>query len=255
MASDLLALASSPGSPPTRSPRPTGAPPLLLLRDGGGRPRGHTGSTSDPALDALVDCARGGDADAFQDVAVRFAPPLVRYVMRFTGRDTEFANDVVQDALVAAWCNLDSIRDAGHLRPWLFRVARFKAVDQLRRRGPRGIPMQSLDIGREMDREPTASPSTDPATSRAVAQRGARHALHRVLASLPERYIGAVRLHYLHGLPLSETSRLLGLPRSTVKMRLHRARRTLRRLLRNEPGLDAYITTHREGAADGTHDT
>lgn len=226
-----------------RVPRPTGVRESNRL------------SGPDPALDALVDCARSGDADAFRDVVGRFGPPLVRFVMRFTGRDTEFANDVVQDALVAAWCNLDSIRDAGHLRPWLYRVARFKAVDQLRRRGPGGVPMQSLDLGRELAFEPLAPSGTDPASRRVLIRQGARRAVQRVLAELPPQHAGAVRLHYLHGLPISETARLLGLPKPTVKMRLHRARRTLRRLLREELHPSGPSSTPREGSTDGIHDT
>ncbi len=202
------------------------------------------------SLDALVRCARGGDPLAFRSVAERLGPPLVRFVMRFTGQDNDFANDVVQDALVAAWRNLDGIRDDGHIRPWLYRVARFKAVDRLRKRGPGGVAMASLDIGIEMEVEPLAPSHMDPADATHGARSAMRRAMRRALASLPPRYIGAVRLHYMHGMPVGETARLLGLPKPAVKMRLHRARRRLRRFLRGElPRVEPNDKV--EGATDG----
>lgn len=231
MASRLLA-------PPSST-----APAPCLLRE-----RTHR-AVRDAPVEALVDCARGGDPDAFQEVVVRFGPPLVRFVMRFTGRGAEFANDVVQDAMIAAWCNLDSIRDARHLRPWLYRVARFKAVDRLRRAGPGGVPMQSLDVGIEMDVEPKAPGSSDPARLADRRRRALGDAVERLLRTLPPAYAGPVRLHYLHGIPLAETARLLGLAKPTVKMRLFRARKRLRRLV---GGTGPRDRRRREGDGDGT---
>lgn len=247
--------------PPAPSPLPAlvpataDAPRALLVFEAPASGTAHPGGP-EPTLGALVRCARDGDPLAFRSVAEQLGPELVRYVMRFTGQTRDFANDVVQDALVAAWCNLDGIRDDDHIRPWLYRVARFKAVDRLRKRGPGGTPMGSLDIGLAIEVEPSAPRATDPADAGHGARAAVRQAVDRALAALPPRYVGPVRLHYLHGMPIGETARLLGLPKPTVKMRLHRARRRLERHLRRElrrimPAVRERAPKDREGDPHG----
>ncbi|MDJ0973195.1 MAG: RNA polymerase sigma factor [Planctomycetota bacterium] len=248
-----------PPAAPAACSKPPVAPPPSLLRDGRGRGAAFSGG-DEPSLGALVRCARDGDPLAFRSVAERLGPELVRFVMRFTSQPKDFANDVVQDAFVAAWCNLDGIRDDNHIRPWLYRVARFKAVDRLRKRGPGGVPMTSLDMGRTIEVEPEAAPASDPADGVHTSREAVRHAMSRALAALPVRYAGAVRLHYLHGMPVGETARLLGLPKPTVKMRLFRARRRLRQLLHGEirrvhPPVPEADRDERGGASHGPIET
>ena len=91
-----------------------------------------------------MDCARAGDTRAFRQVTERLAPQLVRFVSGYLRGDVDTANDIVQDTFVTAWHKLDRIREGSHLRPWLYRVARYKSISFLRRRGPRGTPMESM---------------------------------------------------------------------------------------------------------------
>lgn len=187
-------------------------------------------------LDRLLLRARAGDTRAFRRVSEQMAPRLVRYVCIFLKGDEDTAHDVVQDTFIAAWHKLDTIRDGDHLRPWLYRVARCKAITWLRRRGPRGAPMDSIERAREMGREVA---DRGPGDGARMHRRGADseaqvQALRRAVARLPPIYAGVVRLHYLRGHGTRETAQLLGVPRTTVKMRLYRARQKLRAMLERD---------------------
>lgn len=191
------------------------------------RPRGRSD------LDALVECARTGDAQAFKVVTERLSPQLMRFVSSYLHGDVHTAHDVVQDTFVTAWGKLGEIRDGGHLKPWLYKVARYKAISFLRRRGPRGTPMDSIDKAKANGGE--FAQQTDP-----PPERRAIHAepldpwlpyLREAVAKLPTAYIAVVRLHYLLCHTTTETAHLLGLSRTTVKMRLYRARKMLKRLI------------------------
>jgi RNA polymerase sigma-70 factor (ECF subfamily) len=222
----------------------------------------------------LVERARRGDRAAFQEVATGIGPALERFLVRRLRLDADTACDIVQDTLFTAWRNMDRIRDADHLRPWLFRVARYKAITWMRRRGPRGATMDSLDVDRESGREATHGQMAHRAGARAAAPESAtrarerlearaalsrlvgmnagaeapreaasigpkpkeddvlRRLLHAALPGLRANYVAVVRLHYLYGHDTSVIAGLLGLRATTVKMRLHRARRQLRTLVR-----------------------
>ncbi len=183
-------------------------------------------------LDALVACARAGDARAFRDVTQELGPPLTRYVTYFLRGDADTASDVVQDTFITAWRKIDTIRDGDHLRPWLYRVARFKAISWLRRRGPRGTPMDSIERAQDGGYQLRASRAHEPTPPSSRVER-----LQAAIAKLPPIYAGAIKLHYLHGCDTRTTGELLGIPRTTVKMRLHRGRKKLRELM-EEPKTD-----------------
>jgi len=150
---------------------------------------------------------------------------------------------VAQDVFVQAWHALDHIESAAHLRRWCFRVARCRAITWLRKRGPPGHPMESLDVVRDDDTYPDF-PATELPTTSPVAP-GLESSLRRALRLLPARYAAPLTLHYVQGCTTRETAELLGLRRTTVKMRLHRAREFLRREIQRDPSFVAHHANHR----------
>ena len=190
------------------------------------------GSVSPPldveatAFDDAVARARLGDPRAYDRIATTLAPALTRYAKTVLCGDATAADDVVQDALVAGWRALPTLRAPHRLRGWLFSVTHRKAMSWLRYRGIR----RSDPLVDDVD-GPCAPASPHPASAEAEA-----HAdLHRALAGIPVRYVAPLTLCYLEGLGLHETARVLALAPNTLKMRLHRGRTLLRaRLARLE---------------------
>jgi len=196
----------------------------------------------DPRLDEAVNRARIGDHRAFRILTEALAPDLIRFLTFFLSGDSYAAHDVVQDTLIAVWDVLPEIRDLSHLRRWCYRVARCKAITWMRRRSPPGRKLRSLDAPR-----PDGLRYEHPAPEvvllpEIIVEDGP---LGRALSTLAPRYAVPIHLHYVRGCTTRETAELLGLKRTTVKMRLHRARALLRRALEAEerdasiPSIDA----------------
>lgn len=185
------------------------------------------------SLDALLAKARAGDTRAFQRVRKRFEPQLINFVRSFVKGDEDTAHDVVQETFLIAWTKLDQIKDGKHLRPWLYRVARFKAITFLRRRGPKGVPMHSLDFAAENGGELRNRTATDPLRQAMVTEAGKPwiQAARKAVDSLPPLYVAVIRLYYDEGLTTTEVATLLKLPRTTVKMRLLRGRKLLKKMI------------------------
>jgi RNA polymerase sigma-70 factor (ECF subfamily) len=185
----------------------------------------------DPGLEQAVERARKGDASAFDAIVLEYGTPLVRFLCGVLAGDVHAAHDVAQDAFLAAWRALPRLEEPRLLRAWIYRVAYHRAITWLRRRGPRGNPFRFLDSegmpasasipsGDERESPPRAG-EPSPVTPR----------LRAALSALPPTYAAAVSLYYFQGLGTDETAQALGVTRSTVKMRLHRARTVLRRTL------------------------
>ena len=177
-------------------------------------------------LDERLREAQAGDDEAFADLVRMFRPRLRRYVRRYLLTDLSSTQDIAQETLISAWRQLASIRNGKHLVPWLYAVARNKAVSLSRRRrvpGRDAAPLDNEPIAERRDRTraqahpQSAAPGTD-----------LLGALVRAVDQLPDHYRAVIRLYYLEGLGTEDIGLALGLTRSNVKMRLMRARQRLR---------------------------
>src|SRR4051812_50217679 len=74
-----------------------------------------------------------GDEDAFTQLDDRYRAPLRRYARRLLRRSEHDADDVVQDVLIRAHAALRAGDEPEELRPWLYRLARNRAIDEVRR--------------------------------------------------------------------------------------------------------------------------
>jgi RNA polymerase sigma-70 factor (ECF subfamily) len=157
----------------------------------------------------LVERARGGDHDAFAELA-RGSVVRLDEAARLILRDPELARDAVQEALFRAWRDLRKLRDPARFEAWLYRLTVNACLDQARRRRRWRIEVELLE---------TDTPSI-PDMSAAQAD---REVVDQVLRRLDEAGRAIVVLHYFLGMPLTDVAATLGIPIGTVKSRLHRA--------------------------------
>lgn len=224
-----LLACSGPATPPVphcdAAPPSAAAPPFVRT----GHIATHVAERSiDPGLHALVRCAQEGDRDAFQEVAERFGPPLLRFVRRYLNNDAASAPDIVQDTLLTAWSHIRTIRDGAHFEPWLYTVARNKALSLQRARRRNGPPPLTLL------EDPVDFRLPSPAEAAGFERRIGPHLLSLLVATiseLPMHYRAVIRLYYLRDLDTSAVALAMGIGRGSVKMRLLRARRILAKRL------------------------
>ncbi len=157
----------------------------------------------------LVERARGGDHDAFAELA-RGAVTRLDRAARLILRDPELARDAVQEALIRAWRDFPGLRDPERFDAWLHRLTVNACLDLARRRRRRVIEVEldSIDM-------PTVTDHV-----RALAD---REVVDAAMRPLDERGRAIVVLHYFLGMPLTDVAATLGIPTGTVKSRLHRA--------------------------------
>jgi RNA polymerase sigma-70 factor, ECF subfamily len=170
--------------------------------------------------------ARFGDASAFDVLVEARVGPMLRTAMAITGDEAE-ARDAVQDALVAAWRGLSSLRDPAAFDAWLTRILVNRCRRGLRRIGRARVREVAAD--RVAD---AAMPRTADIAAGVVERRSLERAFDRL--SVDERTI--LVLHHLDGRPLAEIAAVLLIPVGTAKSRLSKARASLERALaREEP--------------------
>jgi RNA polymerase sigma-70 factor (ECF subfamily) len=171
----------------------------------------------------LVERARGGDHDAFSELA-RAAVVRLDQAARLILRDPELARDAVQEGLIRAWRDLAKLRDPDRFDAWLYRLTVNSCLDQARRRRRQLVEVELM-------------PLHAPATPDGSAAHAEREYVDQVLRRLDEEGRAIVVLHYFIGMPLTEVAATLRIPVGTVKSRLHRALTAMRVAIDAEPSL------------------
>jgi RNA polymerase sigma-70 factor, ECF subfamily len=175
---------------------------------------------------ALVERVRAGDAAAFDTLVVRYMPRAFGLAFRLLGQ-REDAEDLVQDAFLAALERIDSFEAGRPFGPWFFRI--------LVNRGLNARKARSI---RQMEEIPATAQSSDDSPYRAAERRELRERLGAALAQLPEKQQTIVRLFELEGFSGAEIAEMLELSPGTVRWHIHQARKALRDALEPLAGIE-----------------
>jgi RNA polymerase sigma-70 factor, ECF subfamily len=165
------------------------------------------------------------DAPSQDEIARRYGPTVYSMAYRLTG-DRDEARDLAQDVFVRVYRNLDRYQP-GSFEGWLYRITKNLFLDRMRRRGRLRVEPLPEEEWRQ-PREPEPGPAER-------AEEGVlRGDLDRALQTLPPTFRTAVVLCDVQGLSYDEIAQATGWPIGTVRSRIHRGRRSLRRRLAEE---------------------
>ncbi|XRQ04403.1 sigma-70 family RNA polymerase sigma factor [Actinomadura welshii] len=191
---------------PGSTGRPTGGLRSLLRRPGTGRaPHQADGPGRAARDDEIV-------AELYRE----YHRPLLAFVLRLTGGDRQWAEDVVQETMIRAWRSADRLDDrTSSLMPWLATVSRRIVIDNRRQRDVRPPevgdgPLENLPMADEMD-----------GLLRKVV-------VAEALESLSPAHRQALTETVLRDRTVNQAAEYLGIPVGTVKSRVYYALRALR---------------------------
>ena len=159
------------------------------------------------------------DERAVEALYAKYSGPLYSLAYQVTGAD-RFAQDVVQEVFVAVWkdaARFDPSR--GAVGPWLFSLARHKAIDLVRRE--QNVRKRTADVDMEFEMAPD---DVDHEAWLNVR----RDRVHAAMAELTEPQRTALELAFFAGLTHVEVAERLGIPLGTAKTRIRSALLRLR---------------------------
>lgn len=168
----------------------------------------------------LVRRVLDGQRDAYTDLVRRHQDVIYRH-LRGMGLDHDTALDIAQDSFVRAYDRLAECRDQAHFRAWLFRIARNLCLDYLKNVRRAMVPFSDVEGSESLE---------DGRVDTTDLELTMRAALERLPPALREAFL----LKHDAGYTYDEVAEMTDASPSAVKMRVHRARETLREFLTSE---------------------
>ncbi len=161
-----------------------------------------------------------GDGEVLTKLYREVAPGMLNYLYRFV-RDRALAEDVLQEVFLRIHRVRHTYRPESPAKPWMYSIARYVAIDALRKRGRR------REVAYQNGLSSTRSPDALEQTERSESM----EQVERALGGLPGGQREAFVLTKVAGLSVQEASAVLGISEGAVKVRVHRALGAMRDLL------------------------
>jgi RNA polymerase sigma-70 factor (ECF subfamily) len=178
----------------------------------------------------LVRAAKAGDMSAFEQLVKRYDRNIFRIAQHIT-QNREDAEDVMQDAFLKSYQNLDRFQEQSKFYTWLVRIAVNESLMKLRKRRTAKTVSLDEDVKTEEDSVPREVADWAPNPEQLYNQSELQEILGKTIQGLPQSFRTVFVLRDVEGLSTEETAEALDLSVPAVKSRLLRARLQLRERL------------------------
>lgn len=183
--------------------------------------------------------------------------PIRRYLARLVGN--EYADDLTQEVFVSVNENLHTLNDPDRLKAWVYRIASRQATDWFRRQNKLEICFSDMDCGNDSERgdvdegiDDFESKENLNDSALAVEQEWAKiemlECIQTYVHQLPSQYREVILLSEFEGFKNREIAEILGISIETVKIRIHRARISLKQKFQS--GCNLYYDESSEFACE-----
>jgi len=168
----------------------------------------------------LADYVRTRDQESYRELVKRFQSKLMRYANYLTG-DEQKASDVVQEAFIKAFVNLNSFDVTKSFSTWIYRIVHNQAINELKKYAKEIAMDEKFDIKDNKDIELD------------LEKKEVREKVLKCLLQLPLTYREPLMLMYFDDKSYQEISDILRLPIGTVGTRINRAKAAMKKLCQN----------------------
>jgi len=186
---------------------------------------GAVAPTNSSADAELIRAAQKGESDAFEALVKRYQRRAYRVARNMVPAD-EDAQDLVQEAFLRVFRNLERFNFQHEFQTWLFRIVTNLCIDHLRKRRPT-VSTAQLGKAPGSDEDPELSLPDEASEQPSDRMEGEETAaaVRDCIASLAPHFQSVLVLRELEGLPCTEIARIVGATHVTVRWRLHRGRK------------------------------
>lgn len=172
-------------------------------------------ASADDPLKQLVRRIRAGEVEAFEELMTRTEARILALAWRILG-DRHLAEDAAQETYLRIFRSMNAFRLGERFEAWMIRIAVNVCYDLARKRGPRPLPVETLET---LEGDAAAMGAED-----AVLLHQRRALVRQALASLPYGERAALVLRDLEGFSTDEVARMLGVRPVTIRSQAAAAR-------------------------------
>ena len=182
----------------------------------------------------LVKRCQGGDAEAFDELVVRYRTRVFGMIYNMVHSEQD-AWDLAQDSFLKAWKSIKRFRGQSSFYTWIYRIVMNVTIDWLRKKQVKAGGAEFDDAIQLKEVEPASKtvPKADALPSENLEQREIRAEIDKAIAQLSPEHRAVILMKEIDGMQYHEIAESLGCSIGTVMSRLFYARKKLQNLLKD----------------------
>jgi RNA polymerase sigma-70 factor (ECF subfamily) len=173
----------------------------------------------------LVIAAIRGDEVAFEQLCQRYSKSILYQAKRFIS-DSHEAEDAAQEAVIAIYRNISTLKDPNAFVPWMYRLTKFVCLNHVRNLETKRGGQVMVDID---DYSETLEDEKESDPAKLMVEDERVNTVRGIIEQLPEKQREAVTLFYYEGLSYHEIAVAQGTTRSTVSTNIMKAKKKIAR--------------------------
>lgn len=181
----------------------------------------NTKYPNDPEQTMWLTMAKNGDKLAFNHIGEEYRQPIYNFCYRMLKNEDE-AEDAAQEVLTRVYCKLNLYDETRtKFTSWLFAIANYYCIDQLRLRRHKLVPWDDLPTLSYLFAGETFQPE------KVFLKKETNQEVHNLLKILPPDYRDTIILKYWHCRSYQDIAQTLNTTVSAIKSKLFRARQKM----------------------------
>ncbi|MBI3813937.1 MAG: RNA polymerase sigma factor [Nitrospinae bacterium] len=165
--------------------------------------------------------------ERFLNLFKEYESRIYNFIYRMTRNEAD-AEELTQEAFIRVWNGIDKLRSDSSITSWIYKIASNVCFDSFRK-NKRTLKEETLEPDDEFLYDAKIPLIEDEIYKARMAE-----CIRSYIAKLPEDYRAVILLHDIEGLKNSDIADMLGISLDAVKIKLHRARGRLRKILSKE---------------------
>ncbi|MDR3305682.1 MAG: sigma-70 family RNA polymerase sigma factor [Clostridiales Family XIII bacterium] len=196
-----------------------------------------TGTDEKQIRRELVVKASGGDREAFEELYRGCTKTILYQAHRYI-RNPDEADDAAQEAVIAMYQNIGTLKNPDAFIPWMYRLVKFVCLKHVRKLTAQKGGQETADIDDYAETLPDEKQDGNP--ERWTVERERSEIIMRAINLLPEKQREALILYYYEGLTYREIAEAIGSTTSTVSTNIMKAKKRI--LSEFEPAIALAIS-------------
>lgn len=180
----------------------------------------------------LIRDIKRGDEAAFNEIVQRYMKKAYSIALRFM-RNSDDAEDMVQEAFLKVYININSYDEKYSFSSWFFRILVNSCINALKRKKRRSFLLDLRDSEQDFERMEIYKQTSEKDPEERLILKEEKRVILEGIYSLPKKQRTAILLCDVEGFSLSEVAEVLEIPLGSVMSRLFYGRKKLKQYLEN----------------------
>lgn len=181
----------------------------------------------------LLKRSKDGDIQAFEQLIENYQTKVFNIALRIIGNYDD-ANDLAQEVFLRVYKSIKSFKGESSFSTWIYKITKNVCLDEIRKRRNKNVISLDEEIKLNSGEVTRQVESSDDTPDVALEKSEMKDLINKAISELSDEHRVVIVLRDIQGFSYEEIAKIIDCPEGTVKSRINRARKALKKILKSK---------------------